>query len=656
MKTKTRNMFISIFSALLLCSCALFLFFAGAFSLPSITTVNADEGTLALKNPIKDETFYFSNGAALNIQDFADSKYTLGFKVNLSNPKHTDLYSYESNHLVSNFWGTFLKDSEFKYSVTIMQDNGEGAQPTPLARLYFIYEYVYANARTYLTQAILRENVTFYSESIEVPEHFIDSVKTDWQTIDATMKKPYEEMLKETGDVFSSTYGTNVECLSFGYFEKSGGFFYDDGADKDNIFTVSVNSAFQSYFVRFEYNYRIHSTRDFWGSNHYSRFSGAIDSETRCVANVVSNMYEQGGEDEIASAFDGNEKAIALAKALLTSEKQTVRIKYLEDVEGTPFARAVYENVEVPVISGGVYMDDVIAYKKTLEPEFEAFKALDSTAYNIELSEDEENVYRINYLKNVVVQTITVDGEYCESYLDINLSYADFYQPLILDEILRADTFEYVYSTSILSKYPQLSGYTMDEIHGYFGFVSCPEVITFESVISDMFVDYKKSTCGIIEGHYYKKDINTLDYVKLMRAYGYTYTDTFWSYMFTGFWDLFDVVTGSEVFPANFYVFYSMPGTSKAVIAEGGQTSIDDGSALDIEVSVVTKKIGSEAFKLANKAADNTQVIIIVVIAIIGGYLLIKVGPAFSISGSGARKFKPKAKTAKTKTKSKSKK
>ena len=186
----------------------------------------------------------------------------------------------------------------------------------------------------------------------------------------------------------------------------------------------------------------------------------------------------------------------------------------------------------------------------------------------------------------------------------------------------------------------------MDEIHGYFGFVSCPEVITFESVISDMFVDYKKSTCGIIEGHYYKKDINTEDYVKLMRAYGYTYTDTFWSYMFTGFWDLFDIVTGSEVFPANFYVFYSMPGTSKAVIAEGGQTSIDDGSALDIKVNTVTQKIGSEAFKLANKAADNTQVIIIVVIVIIGGYLLIKVGPTFAVSGSGARKSKPKARTA----------
>ena len=332
---------------------------------------------------------------------------------------------------------------------------------------------------------------------------------------------------------------------------------------------------------------------------------------------------------------------------ILRSEKQTVKIKYLQDIDDTPFASAVYKNVQVPVISGGVYMDDVISYMQSEDEEFIAFQALDSTAYNIVLSDTEENVYRVNYLKNVVVQTITVDGEYYESYLDINKSYVDYYQPLIKEEILRADTFEYVYSTSILKSYPQLSGYTMDEIHGYFGFVACPEVITFESVMSNMFLDYEKSTVGIVEGHYYKKDIKTEDYIRLMRSYGYTGTETFWSSFFNLFWHPLDPLLGGEVFPANFYVFYSLPGTNKAIIGEGGQTSIDDGSALDIEVHQITQKIGEEVLELGNDVADNTRYIIIFAVALVVGYLLIRFGPSLAFSGGGShkRRYKPRKKS-----------
>ena len=60
---------------------------------------------------------------------------------------------------------------------------------------------------------------------------------------------------------------------------------------------------------------------------------------------------------------------------------------------------------------------------KSIDEKFEGFKALDSVAYRIVL--DEDNCYTVNYLKNVVVQTILVDGEYCESYLDVNKSYVD---------------------------------------------------------------------------------------------------------------------------------------------------------------------------------------------------------------------------------------
>ena len=661
-KTIRKNTIYALLT-LLLSACVFFLYFAGAFNTVPAVTTKAD-GTVSLKNGIKDENFSWTNGASLNIADFANGKYTLGFQINLEDPKNQDLLAYESTKTTANVWRTVNKCSVYHYVFTIMKDNGESAEPTPLARLYYRYEYIHDDGEVYLLQIVLRENVTVYKEAITLQDKYNEYLKTDLDTrFPSLFAKDVEGLKKEAASIYSEYLDSQVECLSFGYYKDNGGFFYPGVPQTSTIFSVGVNSPNQSYFLRLNYEYKLHVGRTFFGENTFSYVRGAIDSDTRCVATVLKNMYdegyeaggEEGAQEIIEMSFAGNETAIALANEIITNNTQAVKIKYLVDIEGTPFARAVYETVQIPVISGGVYMDDVIAYKKTLDEDFIAFKALDSTAYNITLDETEANVYRVNYLKNVVVQTVTVDGEYCESYLDINKSYQDFYQPLIQSGLLQAETFEYVYSTSILNAYPQLSGYTFDEVHGYFGFVSAPQTITFDSVMSNAFVDFEKSKIGIVEGHYFEKDINAEDYIALMRDYGYTLTDTFWSYFFTGFWDMPDVVTGNEVFPANFYVFYSMPGTNKAVIAEGGQTEIGQGSALDVEVMQVTQKIGAGVSAVANDVGDYSYYITWGLLALLLLYGLYKFGPYLGFGGKRTKRTRS-SKSSSTKKSKKTKK
>lgn len=654
MKKSLRNGFIYALSTLLLFSCVLLLYFGGAFTSAAIPTAKAD-GTLTLKNDIKDGNFSWTNGAALKLEDFAQGKYTLGFQLNLENPKHQDLLTYEAEKTVSNMWNTFLKESSFTYGITIMQDNGESAKPEPLARLIYIYDYLRnTNGEVVLAQTILRENIAVYSEAIETPLKYTENLKTDFSAIYPNEKDVSIEKRKEDlAAYYSQDLNSQVECLSYGYYEDKGGLFYPGAQQTATVFSIGVNSPYQSYFCRFEYNYNLQTKRNMFGSNFFKKSGGAIDSDTRCVSTVIKNMrdegYLNGGDAGVQELFEinfaGNENSIALAYELLKDNVQTVKIKYLKDIEGTPFATPVFENVKVPVVSGGVYLDDVIAYKKSIDEKFEGFKALDSVAYRIVL--DEDNCYTVNYLKNVVVQTILVDGEYCESYLDVNKSYVDYYQPLIKSDKLSESTFEYVYSKSILTKYPQLSGYTMDEIYGYFGFVAAPEAVTFESLMSNMFFDYEKSIVGLVEGHYYKKDILFEDYYVIMSDFGYNYSEIAWAGVFELKWNVLNI--NSEAFTTNFYVFYCLPGTSKAVIAEGGQTSIDDGSVMDIEVKKITKGIGAGVLAVGNDVANYSYYITYGILIAGALFLMYKFGPALGFSFGGSSRSRKSNKKSSSK-------
>lgn len=321
---------------------------------------------------------------------------------------------------------------------------------------------------------------------------------------------------------------------------------------------ANVNSPFQYYCIQARYCYSYITGAGMFNTE-WTKDYGEIYSSSRSVANVLQRMDEQGEDFNLIFG----DRAAWADRILAVQNTQRVRIKYLTEIAGTPYATHKYAYVNVPVLQETIYIDDV---EEQLGISLR--KCLDSNAYCFQKTTDNDGVlYQLYYLKNVWLRAATVDGNYFDYFLDINEGYKEMYRPYVDAEILTDDIYEWIYSMRMINKFPALQNYRFNEIYGYFGIVVVPETYTLNSALKTMF-DVETSKIGVISNFVFERTLSYEGYNSLLTDYNYGFLSKLWSNV-TGF------VMGQER-NATYYVVYSEPGTENALIGEGGQTDAEN--------------------------------------------------------------------------------
>lgn len=574
---------------------------------------------------LSDDNYLFAPGAAVPIglcteypgaDDFdmntATTMLSFGFKLN-----NFDYENLSSQVPHPTTWYGVRATNVFIYEFTLFRGNKDGDGAGSLATgdpqssiLVVIFPdadknfYGYVAEKSYYTTSALNSESGNYLSGTEISlsnETYYDYIANTGATFEINSGS-YEGTQKTFGKNYTikKKFALSYNNLAF---EQS------DGLALRLI--AEVISPFQYHFVRARYCF---VTVDYAGvfSTTEQRIYGEIYSSSRSVANVLQRMRDAGVQFKIFGAAAG------LAEQILAVENtQRVRIKYLTEIEGTPYATHNYAYVDVPVLQETIYISDVEAALG-----ISLRKCLDSNAYCFQKTTDTDgDVYELHYLKNVWLRAATVDGNPYDYFLDINQSYKEIYRPYVESEILSDDVYEWIFSTQMLNKFPALSNYRFNEIYGYFGLVVVPETYTLNSALKTMF-DVSTSKIGVISNFTFERMLSYTGYQRLLSNYNYGFLSKAWSEV-SGF------VTGSE-HRATYYVVYSEPGTENALIGEGGQTDAEDpGSIVENEV---IKPVGGVIGNVWNGVVDffssissNTKTILYVALGVVAIMIIIKI-------------------------------
>ena len=579
MSKRLKNGLIAIFGALLLL-CAILL-------ISSPVSAKAEEIT---KIGIKDENYSFLPGASVRGELFSydnplpgdsdfkleEATYDLGFYLKINDVDDQNLIEKVEQYYT--WWGS-RGDNFFVYEFTLYHANvdgdgkgslGTGDKQTQVLLVIFpvisnnqVVLYAEVGVKNYYGNGTVdvSELLDFYYTNVEF---------TDYRSF-FTSGRTYR-----VNDVDRSFGGKGYNVAYKGFIRKGIDFqMVHNQEGLYNILAASVLSPFESYFVRMRYLWH---TVNFAGmfTTGYSQVYGEIDSSSRSVNTVLSNMYD-AGVDFDEQFGDSAEYAYLIIREDL---KARVKIKYLTEIEGTPFAAPVYAYVTVPVIKNTININDV---ESALN--LDLSKCLDSNAYCFQkdTEEDEGEIYRLYYLKDIWLRSFTTDGNYIDTFLDINNSYKDTYYQFVRDEVLTQEQYEYFYS-QMLNEYPALTEYkdsdnlnlTFATVYGYFGIVVIPESNSLNSMFAKLF-DIPTSKSGAIKSYNFKKSLSYDAYQTLLTQYNYGFLSKAWA-------EVVGFIQGTEQ-QANYYVIYSQPGTKITVIGEGGQDDVDDkGGAIEQNV------------------------------------------------------------------------
>lgn len=614
MSKKIKILWLSLLTALCaLCMAALALpsFFAKADTV-NITTTN-----------ISDNNFSFVSGASvmkdLFVQDPSAAGFdlttahtALKFDFKLENFNYENL-AYSVNH-PKTFYGA-LGYNVFIYEFTLLRNNqdGDGAgnlgtaveQSSVLVVIYSDRNknfYGYVAEKDYYGTGNLGTDITSDIYGTSLYKGFLSGSPNNLHNYTTYDDIATEGTTKTEGEKTATYGGAYTITRKFRLSQNNLAFRQNDGLKIGIV--AAVNSPFSYYQIKARYHFTTVSGAGMF-STDYSHTYGEIYSSSRSVANVLYRMNEAG--------VDFNEtfgdRATYANQILSVHNTQRVRIKYLTDIEGTPYATHNYAYVNVPVWAETIYISDV---EQTLGQTLN--KCLDSNAYCFQKTTDTDGeVYQLYYLKNVWLRSVTVDGNYFDYFLDINESYKEIYRPYVESGILTNDVYEWIYSTQMLNKFPALQNYRFNEIYGYFGLVVVPETYTLNSALKMMF-DVQTSKIGVISNFVFERTLSYDGYNSLLSDYNYGFLSKLWSNV-AGF------ASGQER-NATYYVIYSEPGTENALIGEGGQTDAENpGSVVENEVvkpvGTVIKNTWNGIIDFLTGFSSNFKTILWIVLGVI---------------------------------------
>lgn len=547
------------------------------------------------------KSFAFKNTGKIGLEETADGflmKDELGFTLSLLDPEQENLLEYGEPNRIE-WWGGNNK-TFFAYTFTAYRMNKDGITAVPLKSYMIVFDYCDGNSgEKCLRRTVAEKQLSYCNEemffSYGLTIGSSNSVPGERASayIEANKYKIIESFKfngDDVGEYLGSRCGLNtVESISIG-----------------------VDSYYTDYFVEFNYHYEILGFSGIFATN-YDVTEGTIDGPIR-------SFYSYFQKADEAGALEGHIFEEQGREILENGSFQNVKIKYLEQIEGTPFAKMIERRVDVPVIDSVVRVRDVC-----VALEVDTIDCLGSNCLSFKYDATTDT-YVAYYLKNVWLRSITTDGKYMDYYLDINLSYQDYYYQFVEDGVFTNDLYEWIFSTQMMTKYPALKGYLYSEVYGYFGMAVVPNTHTLDSAFATMF-DIDVSQTGIIKSFSFDQNLSFDAYQKLLSDYQYSWLSKVWE----GVWG---TVTGDT--SATHYLFFSEPGVDRGHIGEGGQEDGEDtsgvvGGAIEEVGGVVGGLLGSAWQGVTSLIAgiggflSSGGGIITIVLIIVGAVVLVKI-------------------------------
>ena len=503
----------------------------------------------AVKYESADNVYTFGNGA--NIFNHSLNKLVFTLELTNANNENIDLLGM------------------YKFTLYRIADDGVSAV-SPLSIL-FVYFYNESENHTYMYGGIRRD--IFSDETIGLSGHgrnIYDGNTSNYQQgVKDTFASMGYELIYYTGLSYQ-----NAQLKTF------------TGEDNRQFIyiTTDVMDRYTRYFVRFEYDY-LQTTDDmFWNNETLSAINSCnprnkIDSKIASVYDVVNDMYLRNDIDLLTS--EGQKQANTL---LELGEVKEIQISYLEQIGNTPFATKKYAYVEVPVKSGMVEPHEVANAMGV-----DNFNVMQTSCMYFK-QDYYTKVYNAYYLQNVWLSSKDANGHSVNMFLDINVSYRDYYMRLVDDGIMSSGMYEWLWN-SMLTTYNELLEYDDSELYGYFGYAVIPDVSSINSLWNDLF-DGGKSFDGVIKHFEYKQANLSLNaYNKLLTEYGYNWLSKAWNDFMSFF--------KSDGASANHYFFYVDGLKDNSFIAENGADDItDNGGAMQNGVENAVEDFTSAVGKL----------------------------------------------------------
>lgn len=345
---------------------------------------------------------------------------------------------------------------------------------------------------------------------------------------------------------------------------ESEGLLYD--ANGECAFEIFIDSFVENFDVVFNYYGRRGAN---YGNSNYKKYDEQIHkntiqiSDTRSVQQVLKMLNDDGVLEENVS-----EEALPLAQEIISDEKyKTVKIRYLEEIEGTPFAEKKELTLEEFPVAGRE-----ISKRDVFEETGKDFKIFETGASHFVLKsenlESKTYVFDAFYLKDSRLVTETKEGKELEFFFNLNESFKEAFAPPMNEKapLITNDHYQYAWG-QLLKTYPALleGDYNETEVYGRFGFISVPDVKTSIAGFVSSIFGKESETLNLKTMWSMEKPITREQYSVLINDYNYSASRLYWEEFFSE--------TTDQSHEATHYMFYAAPGessiTEKEPITEG---------------------------------------------------------------------------------------
>ena len=343
-------------------------------------------------------------------------------------------------------------------------------------------------------------------------------------------------------------------------------------------FDVELNSYDAQYFLTLDYDYSLDTVRE----------TGSIQSDTRSIGQVLTNMKADGSFDkEIPVSLQ--EKAETILYSV--SQKETLNVEYLERIGETPFARKVVQEITVPVLDKTIRKDDV---------ELQIGKTTDClgsyvTSFNFNQS---RNVYESTYATSMLAYIRRPNGEEVEVFLDINLSYAAYYNPFVTAGYLEEDAYFWMWNNMIAKYSEALSPFSdrREDVYGLYGYALVPrgyEISDIWASVTGTRTQYK-STWSLYEQN---TTLRTSQYDALLGTYHQNWFQRTWNVIQN--WFSPGTINAKHIF------FYGDASDTIGVVSGNGSDEIDNTKSLILNDGEDAVKAVVSTIELAGKTVVN---------------------------------------------------
>lgn len=463
----------------------------------------------------------------------------LRWTVNVNNQEHADVGPLG----IPEIYDAFVKipaPSYFDYVFTLYRDNGEKA-PTAVSILNV---YVKRTATAVFHRQVAVVQLIDGEPQLNIDDGFANH---------GVNNAPF------------TLHENDLELTTIKYTKLSGdsgiGGLVPFGKDSCSVYAninATHGSDYQKYYVSLTYDYCIYTDTNIF-DNDWIIPESTIESKAYSIYDILKEKQDAGTLESEFSYFP-----LMDAKAILaTNATQDVKIEYLEEIAGTPFAKRVQKTVKIPVHSGGIYASDVFSALGV-----DCLKVYDANAQSFKLENDASDVYVADYYKSCWLRAITVDGNYMDVFADFNSSFKDYFYKMVEDGVLASDVYSHMWN-ALLTKYPKVGSLTPDKLYGLWGFVVVPETYSLNSIWGNIFSPASGMNSGnIYEGFSFKSLMKYAEYNAIMTNYQYNWLQRAWSGV-AGF------VEGGS-WSATYIFYYGKPNTSVSWVSFAGEKDEDD--------------------------------------------------------------------------------